>query len=114
VMVGVDPHIMLTGPIPATKAVLKRAGLTLGDMDLIEINEAFASVVLAWQKELAPDMSRVNVAGGAIALGHPLGSTGAKLMTTLLHGLERTGGRYGLQTMCCGGGMGTGTIIERL
>jgi acetyl-CoA acyltransferase len=114
VMVGVDPHIMLTGPIPATKAILNRAGLTLADMDLIEINEAFASVVLAWQKEIGPDMSRVNVGGGAIALGHPLGSTGAKLMVTLLHGLERTGGRYGLQTMCCGGGMGTGTIIERL
>ena len=114
VVVGVDPHIMLTGPIPATRRVLQRAGLTLDDIDLIEINEAFASVVLAWQKEIGPDMSRVNVGGGAIALGHPLGSTGAKLMVTLLHGLERTGGRYGLQTMCCGGGMGTGTIIERL
>jgi acetyl-CoA acyltransferase len=114
VMVGVDPHIMLTGPIPATRAVLKRAGLALADIDLIEINEAFASVVLAWQKELQPNMALVNVAGGAIALGHPLGCTGAKLMTTLLYGLERTGGRYGLQTMCCGGGMGTGTIIERL
>ena len=114
VVVGVDPHIMLTGPIPATRAVLKRAGLRLDDMDRIEINEAFASVVLAWQKELQPDMRKVNVQGGAIALGHPLGCTGAKLMTTLLHSLEASGGRYGLQTMCCGGGMGTGTIIERL
>lgn len=114
VVVGVDPHIMLTGPIPATRAVLKRAGLRLDDMDRIEINEAFASVVLAWQKELEPDMRKVNVQGGAIALGHPLGCTGAKLMTTLLHSLEASGGRYGLQTMCCGGGMGTGTIIERL
>jgi len=114
VVVGVDPHLMLTGPIPATRKVLQRAGLRLSDIDLIEINEAFASVVLAWQKEIEPDMSRVNVQGGAIALGHPLGATGAKLLVTLLHALERTGGRYGLQTMCCGGGMGTGTIIERL
>ena len=114
VVVGVDPHIMLTGPIPATRRVLQRAGLTLDDIDLIEINEAFASVVLAWQKEIGPDMSRVNVGGGAIALGHPLGSTGAKLMVTLLHGLERTGGRYGLQTMCEGGGQANVTIIERL
>lgn len=113
-VVGVDPHLMLTGPIPATRKVLQRAGLRLEDIDLIEINEAFASVVLAWQKEIGPDMSKVNVQGGAIALGHPLGATGAKLMVTLLHALERTGGRYGLQTMCCGGGMGTGTIIERL
>jgi len=111
--VGVDPHSMLTGPIPATRGVLKRAGLTLGQIDLIEINEAFASVVAAWQRELHPDMSRVNVQGGAIALGHPLGATGAKLMVTLIHALERTGGRYGLQTMCCGGGLGIATILER-
>ncbi len=114
VVLGVDPHIMLTGPIPATRAVLARAGLRLDQIDRIEINEAFASVVLAWQKELKPDMSRVNVWGGAIALGHPLGATGARLMTSLLTELEQSGGRYGLQTMCCGGGMGTGTIIERL
>ena len=94
--------------------MLDKAGLKLEDMDLVEINEAFAAVVLAWQKELDPDMSKVNVNGGAIALGHPLGCTGAKLMTTLLHELERTDGRYGLQTMCCGGGLGTATIIERL
>jgi len=105
---------MLTGPITATPKVLDKAGLKLEDMDLIEINEAFAAVVLAWQKELSPDMSKVNVNGGAIALGHPLGCTGAKLMTTLLHELERTDGQYGLQTMCCGGGLGTATIIERL
>ena len=114
VVVGVDPHLMLTGPIPATRAVLKRAGLRLQDIDRFEINEAFASVVLAWMRELHPDMSKVNVQGGAVALGHPLGCTGARLMTTLLYGLEQSGGRYGLQTMCCGGGMGTGTIIERL
>jgi acetyl-CoA acyltransferase len=113
-VVGSDPHLMLTGPIGATEDVLKRAGLKLDDIDLIEINEAFAPVVLAWQRELNPDMERVNVNGGAIALGHPLGATGARLMTTLLHELERRGGRYGLQTMCCGGGLGTGTIIERL
>jgi acetyl-CoA acetyltransferase len=109
----VDPHSMLTGPIPATREVLRRAGLTLAQMDLIEINEAFASVVAAWQRELEPDMERVNVQGGAIALGHPLGATGARLMVTLIHALERTDGRYGLQTMCCGGGMGTATILER-
>jgi acetyl-CoA acyltransferase len=112
-VVGVDPHSMLTGPIPATREVLRRAGLALAQMDLIEINEAFASVVAAWQRELEPDMGRVNVQGGAIALGHPLGATGARLMVTLIHALERTGGRYGLQTMCCGGGMGTATILER-
>jgi acetyl-CoA acetyltransferase len=105
---------MLTGPITATPKVLDRAGLTLDDIDLIEINEAFASVVLAWEKELSPDMRKVNVNGGAIALGHPLGCTGAKLMTTLLHELERTGGRYGHQVMCCGGGIATATVIERL
>lgn len=113
-LAGVDPTIMLTGPIPATQRVLKRAGLRLEDMDLIEINEAFASVVLAWARELRPDLSRVNVNGGAIALGHPLGCSGARLMTTLLHELERTGGRYGLQTMCIGFGQGIATIIERL
>lgn len=113
-MVGTDPALMLSGPIPATKKVLDRAGLKLEAIDLIEVNEAFASVVLAWKKEYMPDMARVNVNGGAIALGHPLGASGARLMVTLLHALERTGGRYGLQTMCCGGGMGTGTIIERL
>lgn len=113
-VVGTDPALMLSGPIPATKKVLHRANLTLDKMDLIEINEAFASVVLAWQKEYDPDMNKVNIHGGAIALGHPLGASGARLMVTLLHALERTGGRYGLQTMCCGGGMGTGTILERL
>ena len=113
-VVGSDPVLMLTGPITATPKVLKHAGLELKDIDLIEINEAFASVVLAWEKELGPDMSKVNVNGGAIALGHPLGATGARLMTTLLHELERTGGRYGMQLMCCGGGLGTATIIERL
>jgi acetyl-CoA acyltransferase len=113
-LAGVDPTIMLTGPIPATQRVLKKAGLTLDQMDLFEINEAFASVVLAWERELHPDMERVNVNGGAIALGHPLGCSGAKLMTTLLHELERAGKRYGLQTMCIGFGQGIATIIERL
>ncbi len=113
-VVGVDPVMMLTGPIPATQQILQRAGLTINDIDLFEINEAFAPVVLAWEKELHPDMERVNVNGGAIALGHPLGASGARLMVTLLHELERRGGRYGLQTMCCGGGIGTATIIERL
>ncbi|MHB8263782.1 MAG: thiolase family protein [Acidimicrobiales bacterium] len=113
-VVGVDPVTMLTGPIPATRMVLDKGKLTLDDIDLIEINEAFASVVLAWEKEHHPDMSKVNVNGGAIALGHPLGCSGAKLMTTLLNELERTGGRYGLQTMCEGGGMANATIIERL
>ncbi len=113
-LAGVDPTIMLTGPIPATQRALKKAGMTLDRMDRIEINEAFASVVLAWERELHPDMAKVNVNGGAIALGHPLGCTGAKLMTTLLHELERTGGRYGLQTMCIGFGQGIATIIERL
>ncbi len=110
---GVDPVIMLTGVIPATRKVLARAGLALDDMDVIEINEAFASVVLAWQRELEPDMSRVNPNGGAIALGHPLGASGARLMCTLLHELERIDGRYGLQVMCIGHGMATATIIER-
>ena len=113
-LAGVDPTIMLTGPIPATQRVLKKAGMTLDRIDLFEINEAFASVVLAWERELHPDMARVNVNGGAIALGHPLGCSGAKLMTTLLHELERTGKRYGLQTMCIGFGQGIATIIERL
>ncbi len=112
--VGVDPVTMLTGPIPATKMVLEKGKLTMDDIDAVEINEAFASVVLAWEKEHHPDMSKVNVNGGAIALGHPLGCSGAKLMATLLNELERTGGRYGLQTMCEGGGMANATIIERL
>jgi acetyl-CoA acetyltransferase len=105
---------MLTAPIPATIKALAKAGLTMDDIDLTEINEAFASVVLAWEKELHPDMDKVNVNGGAIALGHPLGASGARLMTSLLCELERTGGRYGLQTMCEGGGMANATIIERL
>jgi acetyl-CoA acetyltransferase family protein len=113
-VVGSDPHLMLTGPITATPAVLKKAGLKLSDIDRVEINEAFASVVLAWQKETGADLSKTNVNGGAIALGHPLGCTGARLMTTLLHELERSGGRYGHEVMCCGGGIGTATIIERL
>ena len=113
-VVGSDPHLMLTGPITATPAVLKKAGLKLEDIDRVEINEAFAAVVLAWNKELGFDLAKTNVNGGAIALGHPLGCTGARLMTSLLHELERTGGRYGHEVMCCGGGIGTATIIERL
>src|SRR5689334_21021957 len=113
-LAGVDPTIMLTGPIPSTQRVLKKAGMKLEQIDLFEINEAFASVVLAWERELHPDMGRVNVNGGAIALGHPLGCSGGKLMTTLLHELERTKKRYGLQTMCIGFGQGIATIIERL
>ncbi len=113
-LAGVDPTIMLTGPIPATQRVLKKAGLKIDQIDLFEINEAFASVVLAWERELHPDMGRVNVNGGAIALGHPLGCSGARLMNTLLHELERSKKRYGLQTMCIGFGQGIGTIIERL
>jgi acetyl-CoA acyltransferase len=113
-VVGSDPELMLTGPITATPKVLDKAGLKLSDIDVIEINEAFASVVLAWERELRPDMEKVNPNGGAIALGHPLGATGARLMTTMLHHLERTGGRFGLQTMCCGGGLATATIIERM
>ncbi|MEO6124839.1 MAG: thiolase family protein [Ilumatobacteraceae bacterium] len=109
-----DPRLMLTAPMPATRKVLTRAGLAIDDIDVIEINEAFASVVLAWEKELHPDMSRVNVNGGAIAIGHPLGCSGARLLTTLVHELRRTGGRYGLQTTCEGGGMANATIIERL
>ncbi len=114
VVVGSDPDLTLTGPIPATQKVLDRAGLKLSDIDVVEINEAFASVVLAWAKELKPDMSKVNPNGGAIALGHPLGATGVVLMTKLVHELERTGKRYGLQTMCIGHGMATATIIERV
>jgi acetyl-CoA acyltransferase len=113
-LAGADPIMMLTAPIPATQRVLDKAGLSLDDIDLVEINEAFASVVLAWQRETGADMSKVNVNGGAIALGHPLGCSGTKLLATLLNELERTGGRYGLETMCEGGGMANATIIERL
>jgi acetyl-CoA acetyltransferase family protein len=113
-LAGVDPTTMLTGPIPATQRVLRKAGLTLDAIDRFEVNEAFASVVLAWEREIHPDMERVNVNGGAIALGHPLGCSGARLATTLLHELERSGGRYGLQTMCIGFGQGIATIIERV
>jgi acetyl-CoA acyltransferase len=112
--VGSDPHLMLTGPTAATQKVLKRADMDLDDIDVFEVNEAFASVVRMWEKDLGGDMSKVNVHGGAIALGHPLGGSGARLMTTLLNALETKGARYGLQTMCCGGGMATGTIIERI
>jgi acetyl-CoA acyltransferase len=112
--VGVDPVIMLTGPIPATQKLLQRNDMQIGDLDLIEINEAFAPVVAAWRRELDPDMDRVNVNGGAMALGHPLGSTGARLITTLLHELERSDREVGLVTMCCGGGLGTGTLIQRV
>jgi len=112
--VGVDPVMMLTGPIPATRKLLERNGMRIDDVDLFEVNEAFAPVVLAWQRELQPDMDRVNVNGGAMALGHPLGSTGARLLTTLLHELERSDAETGLVTMCCGGGLGTGTIIQRV
>ena len=112
--VGVDPILMLTGPIPATRKILERNGMTIEDLDLIEVNEAFASVIAAWERELEPDIEKVNVNGGAIALGHPLGSTGGRLITTLLHELERTDGTFGLVTMCCGGGLGTATLIERL
>ena len=112
--VGVDPVIMLTGPIPATRKLLERNGMEMDDIDLVEVNEAFASVVAAWRRELEPDMDRVNVNGGAIALGHPLGSSGARLITTLLHEMERSDKEMGLVTMCCGGGLGTGTLIQRL
>lgn len=112
VVVGSDPELTLTGPIPATQKVLERANMKIGDIDVIEINEAFATVVLAWAREIKPDMSKVNPNGGAIAMGHPLGATGAILMTKLVHELERTGARYGLQTMCIGHGMATATIIE--
>ena len=113
-LAGDNPQLMLTAPIPATKKVLERSGLTMDNIDITEINEAFASVVLAWEKELHPNMDTVNPNGGAIALGHPLGASGTRLLTTLLHELERTGGRYGLQTMCEGGGMANATLIERL
>lgn len=112
--VGSDPHLMLTGPIEATRKVLKRAGLSLSDIDLFEVNEAFAAVIGMWEKEIGADMSKVNVHGGAIALGHPLGASGGRLMTTLIYALETHDKAIGLQTMCCGGGMGTGTIIERI
>jgi acetyl-CoA C-acetyltransferase len=111
---GDDPVLMLTAPIAATAHALRKAGLSLDDIDLVEINEAFAPVVLAWQRETGADLTRLNVSGGAIALGHPLGATGARLMTTLVHGLCRTGGTLGLQTMCEGGGQANVTIIERL
>ena len=113
-LAAADPRFMLTAPIPATHKLLERSKTTMDDIDLVEINEAFASVVLAWEQELHPDMDKVNVNGGAIAIGHPLGCSGARLMTTLLNELERTGGRYGLQTMCEGGGMANATLIERL
>ena len=112
--VGVDPIIMLTGPIPATRKLLDRTGLGINDLDLIEVNEAFSSVVLAWERELKPDMDRVNVNGGAIALGHPVGASGSRLFATLLAELERRDAELGLVTMCCGGGLGTATIIQRL
>jgi acetyl-CoA C-acetyltransferase len=113
-LVGVDPVLMLTGPIDATRRLVDRTGIGLDDIDTVEINEAFASVVLAWAAELGANLDKVNPNGGAIALGHPLGATGAVLMTKAVHELVRTGGRYGLVTMCCGGGLGTGTLIERL
>lgn len=113
-LVGVDPVLMLTGPIDATRRVFDRSGMTIADIDTVELNEAFASVALAWERELGADMSKVNPNGGAIALGHPVGCTGARLIVTALHELERTDGTNGLITMCCGGGLGTGTIIERL
>jgi len=112
--VGVDPIIMLTGPIPATRKLLKRTGMTIDDLELIEVNEAFASVVLAWQREFGPDMDRVNVNGGAMALGHPVGSTGARLFATIVAEMERRDAETGLVTMCCGGGLGTGAVIERV
>jgi acetyl-CoA C-acetyltransferase len=113
-LVGCDPVLMLEGPIPASRKVLERAGLTVDDIDTFEVNEAFASVVLAWAQELQPDMDRVNPNGGAISLGHPLGGTGCFLVTKAVHELQRSGGRYGLISMCCGGGLGTGTLIERV
>jgi acetyl-CoA C-acetyltransferase len=114
VLAGSDPVMMLTGPIPATQQLLERSGLTVDDIDLFEINEAFASVVLAWAKETGADLDRTNVNGGAIAVGHPLGASGTILITRVLHELDRIGGRYALISMCCGGGLGTGTLIERL
>ena len=114
VSVGVDPAIMLTGPIPATRKLLDRTGMSIGDFDTFEVNEAFASVVLAWERELKPDMGRVNPNGGAIALGHPLGATGVMLITKAVHELPRCGGEHALVTMCCGGGLGTGTLLRRI
>jgi acetyl-CoA acyltransferase len=114
ITVGVDPIIMLTGPIPATRKLLERNGMTTNDIDLVEINEAFSSVVLAWERELKPDMGRVNVNGGAIALGHPVGATGARLFGTLLAEMERRDVEIGLVTMCCGGGLGTATLVQRI
>jgi len=113
-LVGVDPVLMLTGPIDATRRLLDRTGMTMSDIDTVEINEAFASVVLAWERELKPDMAKINPNGGAIAIGHPVGATGARLVTTALHELERTDATFGLVTMCCGGGLGTGTLLERV
>jgi acetyl-CoA acyltransferase len=113
-LAGDDPVMMLSAPIPATRKLLDRAGLMIDDIDLVEINEAFASVPLAWQREIGADLAKVNVNGGAVALGHPLGASGARLMTTLVHELQRSGGRYGLQTMCEGGGLANATLIERL
>jgi acetyl-CoA acyltransferase len=113
-VVGSDPLYMLTGVIPATEKVLQRAGLTLADIDLFEVNEAFAPVVMAWAHDVGADLAKTNVNGGAIAIGHPLGASGARIMTTLVNALEQRGGRYGLQTMCEGGGMANATIIERL
>ena len=112
--VGSDPELTLTGPIGATRRILARAGLTLDDIDLFEVNEAFASVPLAWMKEIGVDHARLNVNGGAIALGHPLGATGARIMTSMLNELQRRGGRRALQAICCNGGLGTATIIERI
>jgi acetyl-CoA acetyltransferase len=112
--VGVDPRTMLTGPIPVTKKMLERNGMTLDDVDLFEINEAFASVIVAWQRELDADLDRTNVNGGAIALGHPVGATGSRLITTMLHELERSDKEIGLVAMCCGGGLGTGTLMQRV
>ena len=113
-LVGCDPVLMLEGPIPATRKLLADTGLTQDQIDVVEINEAFASVVLAWARELEPDMAKVNPNGGAIALGHPLGATGCVLITKAVHELVRSGGEYGLITMCCGGGLGTGTLIQRV
>ena len=113
-MVGSDPELMLTGPIAATSKILERSGLNLSDIDLFEVNEAFATVPMAWMKAHGVGHDRLNVNGGAIALGHPLGGSGARIMTTLLNALECRGGRFGLQSICCAGGMGTATIIERV
>ena len=113
-LVGVDPVLMLTGPIDATQKLLSKTGMTIDDFDVFEVNEAFASVVLAWERECAPDPEKVNVNGGAIAIGHPVGCTGARLLTTALHELERIDGTRAMVTMCCGGGLGSGTVIERI